>query len=98
METLYTYRKQINNDSVFISIYSSEIEELTTNVQESLKYQTAKYGYTKLGVLGLVEVEARDKAREELASQELSTSPKYHKPVTEFYSGLIKDELLRRVF
>lgn len=95
MTTLYTYRKQINDDSVFVSIYSSEVEELATAVQGSLKNQMLK---SKLGVLGLVEVEARDIAREELAKQGLSTSPKYHKPITEFYSGLIKDELLRRVF
>lgn len=98
MAMLYTYRKQINNDSVFVYIHSEEVEELATNVQESIKYQIGKYGYKKIGVLGLAEVEARDKAREELASQGLSTSPKYHKPITEFYSGLIKDELLRRVF
>lgn len=97
MATIYMYRDKINDDRVFISIYSDEVEELATNVQESLKYQTAKYGYVKLSVLGLVEVEARNKASEELAEQGLCRAPKYHKPVTEFYSGLIKDELLRRL-
>lgn len=95
MTTLYTYGKQINDDSVFVSIYSEEVEELATAVQDSLENQI---GQSRLGVLGMVEVEARDIAREELARQGFSTSPKYHKPITEFYSGLIKDELLRRVF
>lgn len=98
MGMLYTYRKQINNDSVFVYIHSEEVEELATNVQESLKYQTAKYGYTKLGVLGLVEVEARDKASKALTEKGFCTAPKYHKPITAFYADLIKDELLRRVF
>lgn len=97
MAMLYTYRKQINSDSVFVYIHSEEVEELATNVQESIKYQIEKYGYTKLGILGLTEVEARNKASEELTEQGLCTAPKYHKPVTEFYSGLIKDELLRRL-
>ena len=90
MENLYMYRKTINEDSVFVQVQSSEVEKIATEVQESLKLCT-------LNVLGLVEVASRDKAREELIKQGLSTSPKYTKPITAFYSGLIKDELLTRL-
>ena len=97
METLHTYRKRINDDSVFVSIYSSEVEELTTEIQESLESWKASNRSLKMGVFGLIEVTARKKARTELAGQGLSTSPKYLKPVNTFYSDLIKDELIRRL-
>lgn len=96
METLHTYRKRINDDSVFVRIYSSEVEELTTEVQESLERQE-RFGGSKIGVFGNIEAVARKEARNELSSQSLSTSPKYLKPVAKFYSDLIKDELIRRL-
>ena len=97
METLYTYRKRINDDNVFTSIYSSEVEELTTEVQESLKYWETSNRSLKMDVFGLIEATARKKARTELVERGLSTSPKYFKPVIAFYSDLIKDELIRRL-
>ena len=97
METLHTYRKRINDDSVFVSIYSSEVEELTTEVQKDLEYWRASNRSLKMDVFGLIEVTARKKARKELDKQGLSTSPKYFKPVKAFYSELIKDELIRRL-
>ena len=93
MEILHTYRKKINEDSVFVSIYSSEVEELTAEVQESLDSWKGR----KMDVFGLIEVTAREKARTELDGQGLSTSPKYLKPVKTFYSDLIKDELIKRL-
>lgn len=94
METLHTYRKRINDDIVFISIYSSEVEELTAEVQKDLEYWKAS---NQMDVFGLIEVTARNKARTELDEQGISTSPKYLRPVTKFYSDLIKDELIRRL-
>ena len=97
MQRLHTYRKRINDDSVFISIYSSEVEELTTKVQESLEYWKASNRSLKMDVFGLIEVTARKKARTELDGQGISTSPKYFRSVKDFYSDLIKDELIRRL-
>ena len=97
METLHTYRKRINDDSVFVSIYSSEVEELTTEVQKDLEYWKASNRSLKMDVFGFIEVTARNKARTELDEQGISTSPKYLRPVAKFYSDLIKDELIRRL-
>lgn len=97
METLHTYRKRINDDIVFVNIYSSEVEELTEDVQKSLGNWKTGSSPLKMDVFGLIEATARDKARTELTGRGFSTSPKYLNPVKDFYSDLIKDELIRRL-
>lgn len=97
MEKLYTFRKMINDDEVVVNVSSSEIEELATRVQESLEYWKSSDRLLKMDVLGLIEVEARKKARAEMDKQGLSVLYIYFTPLKAFYTDLIKDELLRRL-
>lgn len=97
MEKIYTFKKMINDDEVVVNVSSSEIEELTTRVQESLEYWKSSDRLLKMDVLGLIEVEARKKARAEMDKQGLSVLYIYFTPLKAFYTDLIKDELLRRL-
>ena len=98
MEKTYTFKKMINDIEVIANVSSSEIEELATRVFESLEYWRSGDSLIKMDVFGLIEATARKKARAEMDKQGLGVLYIYFTPLKAFYTDLIKDELLRRIY